>query len=306
MTRDHLLNPERTHPPLGSFIHVSTTGSATSGDAVAVHYLEQGPADGPELVLIHGASGNLRDFAFGLMDRLAERYRVIAFDRPGFGYSERPAQDGARPDVQARILRRAAEAIGVKRPIVIGHSFGGAPTLAWAIQAPDAVAGVLTIAGVSHAWPGSISRRYDLAAAPIVGPAMARAVTRFASPAFIEKELAEIFEPGTPPDGYHDFIGIGLALRPRTFQANGQDVSRLKPFLRKQQQSYPALPMPVIALHGTSDTIVPLEVHARPLSERAPRGRLIALEGAGHMPHHTHAKAVISAIDELSAEGGAS
>ena len=48
--------------------------------------------EGPDVVLIHGAFGSLRDFTFDLSDRLSERYRVIAFDRPGLGYTDRTDQ----------------------------------------------------------------------------------------------------------------------------------------------------------------------------------------------------------------------
>jgi pimeloyl-ACP methyl ester carboxylesterase len=305
MTRDPLRRPEQSHPPLGAVVSVPVDAGCAGGESVAVHYVDEGPRDAPALVLIHGASGNLRDFAFGLVGQLARRYRVAAFDRPGFGYSERPARDGWRPDVQARILRRAARAIGIERPMVIGHSLGGAAALAWALAAPDEVAGVMTLAGVSHAWPGGISVRYDIAAAPVIGKLVASAVMRFADRGFIEREIAGIFEPQNPPAGYVDFIGVGLALRPGTFQANGRDVSRLKPFLAEQQRGYPGLPMPVFALHGDADTIVPLAVHARPLSERTPRGRLLTIRQAGHMPHHTHQAAVIDAIDALAAAGAA-
>jgi len=71
---------ERRNPPRGAFIEV---------DGVRLHYLEKG--SGSPVVLLHGNQAMADDFAIsGAIDLLAEKYRVIAFDRPGFGYSERP------------------------------------------------------------------------------------------------------------------------------------------------------------------------------------------------------------------------
>ena len=64
-------------PPVGEF--VSVTGGR-------VHYVHAG--QGPDVILLHGAGGNLRDFTFSLMDHLTDRYRVTAFDRPGMGYTD--------------------------------------------------------------------------------------------------------------------------------------------------------------------------------------------------------------------------
>ena len=95
-----------------------------------VHYVEKG--NGPPLVLIHGASGNLRDWTYRAVDQLSRRYRVIAFDRPGMGYTPRIDSDGASIFEQAALLSAASRQLGAERPIVLGHSYGGAVALAWA------------------------------------------------------------------------------------------------------------------------------------------------------------------------------
>ena len=68
---------EADFPPTGAFVTV---------DGRRLHYEIAG--NGPDLVLIHGASGSLRDMTFGLRDRLTDRFRVIAVDRPGLGHSD--------------------------------------------------------------------------------------------------------------------------------------------------------------------------------------------------------------------------
>jgi len=68
---------ERMYPPIGQFVEVRGR---------RVHYVQAG--EGPDLVLIHGASGNLRDWTFDFVDRIAHRYRVTVCDRPGLGYTD--------------------------------------------------------------------------------------------------------------------------------------------------------------------------------------------------------------------------
>src|SRR6266481_3294033 len=83
-------------PPIGQFVEV---------EGIRLHYLEAG--QGPPVVLIHGASGNLLDFKLSIFDALAEKHRVIAIDRPGLGYSERPDGPWCGPDCQARLIHDA-------------------------------------------------------------------------------------------------------------------------------------------------------------------------------------------------------
>ena len=65
---------EHEYPPIGQFIEV---------DGLRLHYVMQGQGDGPALLLVHGASSNLREFTSSIMPALARHHRVIAFDRPG-------------------------------------------------------------------------------------------------------------------------------------------------------------------------------------------------------------------------------
>ena len=122
---------EADFPPLGSFVVV---------DGVRLHYLDSAPGDDERqaIVMVHGASGNLRDFAVSIFDELAQKYRVIAIDRPGHGYSERPSSDSVdaawvTPEIQARLIHGAMRQIGVEKPVILGHSWGGAVALAYAL-----------------------------------------------------------------------------------------------------------------------------------------------------------------------------
>ncbi len=102
-------------PPPGSFV--------IAGD-VRIHCVRAG--EGPPLVYVHGAKGSTFDFTLSVGPRLAERYATLAMDRPGSGYSGRAGAGGNGPEAQAAVLRAAV-------------------ALAWALDAPDDVAAVVTL-----------------------------------------------------------------------------------------------------------------------------------------------------------------
>ena len=124
-------------PPIGKFMDVNGT---------KVHYIEKG--EGPDLVLVHGLSSNIMEWNTGLFDRLAEKFHVVAFDRPGLGYTE--VLEGATIVDQAGLLADAAVQLGMDKPIVLGHSFGGAVVMAWAVERPENMSGLLVLSGASH------------------------------------------------------------------------------------------------------------------------------------------------------------
>ena len=102
---------------------------------------------------------------------------MVAFDRPGFGYSERPRDRSWTPTAQARLLRRACRRLGVERPVVVGHSWATLVALAWALQAPQEVAGLVLASG--YYYP---SRRLDVAlvtpgAVPLLGDVLNHRLT---------------------------------------------------------------------------------------------------------------------------------
>lgn len=290
---------ERAHPPEGQFVEVEGT---------RIHAVQRG--SGPDIVLLHGAGGSTRDFTFAFMDRLTDRYRVTAFDRPGLGYSDRPRRYGLfsrraeTPREQARLLQDAAAALGVEQPIVLGHSFGGAVTLAWALERPDNIAGIVMVGGVSNEWEGGLGWFYNVTASPLGGAVIVPLATGFASEDYINGTIDGIFRPQVAPDGYAAHIGPRISARRETLRANGRQVHGLRPFIIDMVPEYPSIAVPTEIVHGEADDIVPLRVHSIPLSGQIPGSVLTVLEGVGHMPHHVAPDDVIAAIDRVAARAG--
>tara|TARA_R100000935_G_scaffold7551_2_gene15947 strand:- start:12127 stop:13095 length:969 start_codon:yes stop_codon:yes gene_type:complete len=287
-------------PPTGELIDI---------DGVTVHTKVQG--SGPDLVLIHGASGNMRDFTFDMVDRLADRYRVILFDRPGLGWTGNLPQHAgawnataATPAEQAALLQKAADRIGVTSPIVLGHSYGGAVALAWGLSRPDETAALVLVSGVSEPWEGDLGWQYKVTGSAFGSGVVIPLVTAFLPQGFIRASVNAIFAPQDTPDGYNDHIGTGLALRRTSMRANAQQVNTLLPEIKKMVSQYATLTMPIELIHGNADTIVPLEVHAAIATPQLPDARLTTLPGIGHMPQHVSQPEVLAAIDRAAARAG--
>lgn len=278
------------------------SGELMDIDGVTVHALVTG--SGPDLVLIHGASGNLRDFTYDLVEPLSQHYRVIAIDRPGLGWTERLHAKGETPREQAQLMQKAADRLGVRNPLVMGHSFGGAVALAWALERPEDTAGLILLGAVSNPWPGGLDTLYHVNASTVGSATVVPLITAFAPLSRVRNALEAIFAPQKVPMGYARHIGAGLTLRRDSLRANALHITQLRPQVVEMSKLYPGLKMPVEILHGEADTIVPLTVHSEPLSRQIPGANLVRMPGVGHMPHHADPHATIEAVHRAATRAG--
>ncbi|MHA6323927.1 alpha/beta fold hydrolase [Roseivivax sp. CAU 1753] len=287
-------------PPVGQFV--------TLDDGRRVHAFVTG--DGPDLVLIHGASGNVRDFTFDFVDRVKDRYRVIVFDRPGLGYTDRASDDVARlftsdaetPYEQAAMLHAAAGKLGVSRPIVLGHSYGGAVAMAWGLNHDPAA--LVVVSGATIPWSGGLGAQYEILGSSLGGALIPSIATPFATETRIRTVTEEIFKPQPVPPGYLDYIGPGLTLRNDAIRANARQVNTLHAAVSEMAPRYGTVKIPVEIVHGADDTVVPPHVHAQPLDTLLSNSTLTLLEDIGHMPHHWAPAAVTAAIDRAARSAG--
>ncbi|RBI85056.1 alpha/beta hydrolase [Rhodosalinus halophilus] len=291
--RAHEARVERHWPPSGRILEVG---------GHPVHVWEAG--EGPPVVLIHGASANLRDFTFSLAQRLARSYRVIALDRPGLGYTPRLGDGGASIAEQAGLLSEAAAQLGAERPILLGHSYGGAVALAWAVHHPERVAALVPLAAASNPWDSPLSLYYKLTSHPWLGPVAVTLITAWVPDRVVENAVAEVFAPQQVPQGYGAHFAPGLTLRRATLRENALQRASINAEIRALHSRYGEIAVPTEILHGDADTTVGLSIHSEPLAGQIPGARLTVLEGIGHMPHHAREGAVAAAVDRAAARAG--
>jgi pimeloyl-ACP methyl ester carboxylesterase len=287
---------EAAHPPTGQFIEVQ---------GVRIHVAVLGlaadaPGAEPALVLIHGASGNLEDMRLALGEKLAASHRVILIDRPGHGWSSRPESgDCASPARQAELVAGALEQLGVRRAILIGHSWGGAFATAYALAFPERTAGLVLLSAPTHPWPGNPGWYNRLALLPYLGPLFVRTCVYPLGLLLAASTSRSVFEPQPVPEDYMRRAAILLVLRPKTFYSNARDLALLESFIRTQVPRYGDLRTPTIIITGDRDALVSPEINARALAAVLPSAKLVLLKNIGHMPHHAAPEVVAAAIDEL-------
>ena len=278
-------------PPIGDFIAV---------DGLQVHYVMAG--SGPDLVLIHGSSGNLRDFTFSLVSKLKDHYRVIVFDRPGLGYSD------ALPDGlifnQAEHLHKAAVALGVKDAIVLGHSYGGPVAISWALNHPEDTAALVTLAAPTRPWDTPLGTYYTATSSRLGQYALVPILTAYVPTSLARGALAALFANGQAPSGLTEYYGAELALQRDVMRANASQRATLLAEVTELSRHYAEIKVPWEALHGTADDVVSADFHMPTLLVAAPTAKATLLPGAGHMIEFEAEDAVITAIGRAAARAG--
>ena len=291
--RRHEEHAEAQFPPEGQFLDVN---------GVQVHAVVMG--DGPDLVLIHGASGSTRDMTFSLAPALADRYRVIVFDRPGLGYSDHLGHNRNGICQQAEILSAAARNLGAEKPIVMGQSYGGAVALAWAVHHPDTISALVPVAAASNPWTTPLDPFYRITSHWLGSRLAVPLITAFVPDSHVEKVVEEVFEPQSAPKGYSRHFGPSMTLRRHSMRVNAAQRASLKGEITELHELYPNITVPTEIVHGTADDTVGLSLHSEKLVQQIPGATLTRLEGIGHMPHQVAQADVIAAIDRAARRAG--
>ncbi len=279
-------------------------GAYTDVGGVRIHYTERLPMGTPRrtIVLLHGASGNQADVMLPLGDKLAALgFRVIAPDRPGHGWSDRP--DGAAdasPARQAVLLRQALGSIGVDRAIVVGHSWSGALAAEFAVDQPGFTDGLVLLSPVLYPWSTGIAWYYGPVTTPVVGTAFVNLLTLPMGLLLMPAGVAEVFNPQPAPPDFIARSGVELVLRPSEFVANAEDVSGLLSFVTEQSPHWREIGEPTAIVVGDGDRVVSPRIHALHAAKEIPGATLMLLKSVGHSPHWADPDAVVAAIVSVS------
>jgi pimeloyl-ACP methyl ester carboxylesterase len=281
---------EQEHPPAGQFVEV---------DGVRLHYIEKG--SGPPLVMLHGNGILANDFdASGLLDEAAQRYRVIAFDRPGYGYSERPRTTIWTPAAQARLIHKALQQLGVEQPIVLGHSWGTLVTLSMALDFPEDIRGIVLLSGYYYPSLRLDAPMSSPPAIPIIGDllryTLAPLIGRLIWPALVKR----IFSPAKIPDNFRE-LPVWMMLRPSQLRASAAESALMVPSALMLSRRYTELKMPVMIVAGNEDKVASSGHNAGRLHDALPQSSLRLAPKQGHMLHYADPDDIVCGIDALQA-----
>jgi pimeloyl-ACP methyl ester carboxylesterase len=291
VVRNRTAKAERANPPTGSFVEV---------DGVRLHWVERG--EGEPLVLLHGMSTMALDFMLSpLVPMAASKYRVIVFDRPGYGHSTRP-RDGRDwgPEEHARLIHAALRKMGIERPVVLGHSWASQVAVAMALQCPDRVRSIVLEAG--YYYP---SLRPDILltappAIPVIGDLLrytfAPLLYRLTWPSLVKR----MFAPAKVTPNFWRFPAW-MTVRPSQLRTTAAESALVVQGAARLNARYRDLTVPAVIIAGSGDVLVPPHGHSVRLHHELPEADFRLVPDMGHMLHHLVPGEVMAAIDAAAA-----
>lgn len=283
-------NAENNNPPAGQFLNVN---------GVHLHYVERG--SGSPLVLLHGNGSMIQDFeSSGLIDLAAKNYRVIAFDRPGFGHSDRPRNVVWTPAAQADLISAALQQLGVSTAIVLGHSWGASVAVALALKYPKLVQGLILASGYYYPTLRPDVAALSVPAVPLVGDILSQTLSPLLSRMMWPLLMAKIFGPRSVPVKFEGFPKE-MAVRPSQIRASAAESALMIPDAFYFRNEYARLKMPVVIVAGDEDRLVDTDTQSSRLHRDVQQSSFHRVPGSGHMIHQTATGVVMAAIDEAAA-----
>jgi pimeloyl-ACP methyl ester carboxylesterase len=284
---------ERDNPPTGKFVEVSGIG---------IHYVDQG--EGEPLVLLHGDGSSIQDFeSSGLIRLASKQFRVIAFDRPGFGHTARPPGKVWTPEAQAELFAAALAKLGISAAIVLGHSWGASVAVALALRDPRLVEALVLASGYYYptARPGVLL--LTLPALPLVGSIVRYSISPVVSRLMWPLMVRKLFSPQREPAKFRAFPKE-MTFRPSQVRAAAEESGIMIPAAYSASARYRELEMPVVLVAGEEDQFVDIEKQSARLHREVPQSAMHRVPKAGHMVHQTATGKLMDAIGEAAQARG--
>lgn len=258
-------------------------------DGYAVHYTDDGPPDGPAVVLLHGFAASTFTWRKVKAALLGAGYRVIATDQLGYGASARPAEPVYTTEMQARSVLGVLDALGVQRAHFVGHSFGGRVALQIALLAPERAGALVVLAPEAFAVERPGIARW--VRAPFFGYVLAFYST---SPLLVGSGLRLVSKIKTwvthdAARGYAAPLRVRGSALAQVWQARSP-----KDGAKPVPANLSAIAHPTLAVWGSDDAIFPAADGER-LAAALPNASLHLVPGAGHLVHEECPDAVIEA-----------
>ena len=284
---------ELDNPPMGRMIDLS--------DGSRLHYVERG--SGPPVLLITwrpDAGGGHGDvLARPAVGKLSHDRHRPSRSRLQHASGQFASPQAASMAGQARMIHEAMRIIGVEKPIIVGHSLGGTVALAYAVQFPEHISGIVSLAGYCFPTPRFDLMPIMLNGVPIVGPISAHTVSAIFGRLYLSAMINRIFAPNPIPDYFQDRFPGGMLLRPRQLCAMARILRQWSPAphpcitgTTRSRYLWRSCQAPKTRSSGRNITRSRFK---RPL----PTLRWKCCRGSGHMLHHIQTDAVITAVHRM-------
>lgn len=246
-----------------------------------LHYRDEGPSDGPVLLLLHGYGDSYATWE-GWAPVLRDRWRVISLDLPGHGLTAAPAGYVLDFDGYTRLVQDFATKIGVTRFAVAGNSMGGGVAWKLAVAAPQRVTALVLAAAAG--WPSEGAPSASLAFRLLQYRWGRDLLASIDNRPLIKQGLsAQVHDKTLITDAlidrwaryqrYPSHRDILMSASPTARRLSAEDVSALLATLQ----------VPTLILHGEVDPLIPVE-HSRRFATAIAGAKLIVYPDVGHLP----------------------
>lgn len=264
----------------------------------SISYTSEGT--GPALIYVHGAYGSANDFLLSpAYQEVKKNFRIITYDRAGFGESKRSRWQRFTAKDHGRTLHELIKSLSLDKPIIVAHSWGGAVALSHAVEYPEEASGYLLIAPAAYDWGGRSGAWYDpIISMPLIGDLIVRTIGPMVVKSLSEKALKFNFGSFPIPENYAK-CSTEEASRPRAMIAQAQDAPTLIETLRENCLKYRDIKVPITVIHGDADNTVSLPIHSKKLEQTIPDLKLVIINGAAHQPSFTHPQIVVEELNYL-------
>lgn len=241
-------------------------------DGARIRVREDGPADAPVLVLLHGFTMSLESWD-GWVEELADDYRIVRYDLLGHGLSGPDPLKRYAPTERVETLGRLLDRLGIARATLGGNSFGGLLAWRFAARHPERVARLILVDSGAYSI-------YGVGEDPAPTPPAMQAYLRQPSDAGFEASMANIFADPSR-------ISRARLAQIRAMMAGNGDafVDHLDEFtLPDPTPDLARIAAPTLILWGEEDRLIPVE-QANRLAAAIPQASLVTYPGVGHVPH---------------------
>jgi len=252
------------------------------------------------VVLIHGNAGSVEDFEGRTLSLLSTHYRVLAIDRPGHGRSDRPARN-ASVEFQADLLHHTLSILGISDPILVGHSWGAALALAYALRYPSDVSAMVLLAPAAYPDDSGDGLLRTATRVPLIGDLTLLLGKVLIGRHMLKAALRRAFSPQPVSERYFK-IANSRWLDRKHLKAYVEDEASLNDSLKRMSKRYSEISVPVIIVTGDKDKIVSPELNAIALHKVLPLSELIEMKDKGHEIPQTDPETIDVAVNMLSRE----
>ena len=278
VTQDSVTRHSDKRVDESGYLHSDTTALAPAavvrhsdvrlGSGVRLHYVEQGDANGPTIILLHGYSDSWVSYT-RVLPLIDKKYHVYVPDLRGHGESDRPASGYSFPDFAGDIIG-FMDAKGIKKATIVGHSMGSFVAQHVATLAPERVDKLVLVGSAPAVSNGEVSQ-LQIEVNALTDPVPVKFVTEF--------QKSVITRP--VPDEFMDrVIQESMKLPARVWQDTMAGM-----LAKNSTAAFRNIKAPTLIIWGDRETVFPKRADQEALRKGIPNARLAVYEGTGHCPN---------------------